>query len=118
MTKVILISVAIFTSIWGLLYLAMLPTVSDGARMGTLVKVTRKGLIIKTYEAELQYNDGGMQVWDFSIPTHGNFETAVNALASGDRVEVKYHEKIFVPFWVGDTDYLATNITPIGVKHE
>jgi hypothetical protein len=92
---------------------------SDGTRVGTLTKLSRKGYIFKTHEGQLM--TGGMtdgtgtfssQVWEFSVDDAN--QTAIDALnlsqKMGQRVAVHYEEKIFQLPWNGDTKYFVTSV--------
>lgn len=92
---------------------------SDGVRAGTMIKFSKKGYIFKTYEGQLNLgmilNEPNQNssptavasVWDFSVKA--NKEEVVNvlqeALLTGKRVKLYYHEKFFHLFFRGDTKY-------------
>lgn len=63
---------------------------SDGDRVGRIVKATRKGNVLKSYEVTMQVGNGGSQFVDMSVSDEAMF-TAVEAfLRSGRRVKVTY----------------------------
>ncbi|MCU0341430.1 MAG: hypothetical protein MUE30_16245 [Spirosomaceae bacterium] len=108
----------------GFLYYATFGYYSDGTRVGSLVKLSRKGYIFKTYEGELLV--GGMSEgtgtlnstnWLFSVD--GDNESVVNALnesqRTGQRVALHYEEKFFQLPWNGDTQYFVTSVELIPV---
>jgi hypothetical protein len=92
---------------------------SKGARAGTMIKFSQRGILIKTYEGELNLgmilnSDNAQQtsvanIWNFSV--HAGDEAVINtleeALLSGKRVKVKYHEKFVRIFLRGDTKYFV-----------
>lgn len=94
-------------------------TYSEGSRSGQLIKVTKKGFVFKTYEAQL--NMGGLRttqndglegnIWDFSIID----ETVVEKLniLEGKRVKVTYKERYKAMPWIGKTNYIATDVTEL-----
>ncbi|MFN4144203.1 MAG: hypothetical protein ACK4GN_00140 [Runella sp.] len=97
---------------------------SDGTRVGSLVKLSRRGYIFKTYEGQLMV--GGMSdgtgtfnstTWDFSV--HDSNKTAIEALElsqrTGQRVSVHYEEKFFQLPWNGDTKYFVVSVELIPV---
>jgi len=103
----------------GILYYVTFGYYSDGTRVGSLVKLSRKGYIFKTYEGQLMV--GGMSdgtgtfnstTWDFSVD--GDNETVVNALnesqRTGQRVALHYEEKFFNLPWNGDTKYFVISV--------
>jgi hemerythrin superfamily protein len=95
---------------------------SEGARAGTMIKFSKKGILIKTYEGELNLgmilnSDNGQQtsvanIWNFSV--HAKDKAVINtlqeALLSGKRVKVKYHEKFVRIFIRGDTKYFVYEV--------
>ncbi len=95
---------------------------SEGTRAGVPMKLSKRGVLFKTYEGQL--NVGGMTntpegaiptVWDFSIPK-ANDSVIVkmnDAIDHGKRVKVFYHEKYIRFFWRGDTKYYAYDIEVI-----
>ncbi len=86
---------------------------SDGYRDGTLIKFSRKGVIFKTYEGEL--NQGGIanstgtalanQIWRFSVKDDAVAEK-LNQLG-GKVVRLHYKEYVNNFIWEGETNYLV-----------
>jgi hypothetical protein len=91
-------------------------TYSDGARAGHLVKMTKKGVLFKTYEGQL--NLGGFQsdpqsgvmgnIWDFSVTKKDVF-TELQKF-EGKHIKVHYHERYRSFFWQGDTKYFVDKV--------
>ncbi len=93
---------------------------SEGARAGTLVKLSKKGYLFKTYEGELSQTlvvgdlssaSANSKLWEFSVNAN---DTALlsklnNALLTGHRIELNYEEKYIVFSWQGDTKYFITS---------
>jgi len=86
---------------------------SDGVKSGTLTKITKKGLIFKTYEGQLNLGgmvsngDGGMvaNVFNFSIKDEKLFkELQAN---QNSRVALKYNQYLNVPITVGSSNYIV-----------
>ena len=91
-------------------------TYSDGSRAGILIKVSRKGYVIKTYEGQLnlggvQMNDGQNMlgnIWEFSA---GSAEIYVKLQQyEGRQVKLHYKQKLKVMPWQGKTDYLVDHV--------
>ncbi|MBC7411906.1 MAG: 6-phosphogluconate dehydrogenase [Bacteroidia bacterium] len=93
---------------------------SQGMRAGTLIKLSKKGYLFKTWEGELSQpmNLGDQstaaltsKLWGFSV--NGNNEALVNqlneALLSGRRIKLNYEEKYIVFSWQGETKYFITS---------
>lgn len=89
---------------------------SDGYRAGTVIKLSRKGLIFKTYEGELNLgmgiHDAGSSVsvsnlWNFSVKSSDTECLAMldSAMLSGKRAKLHYREKFVAVPWRGDTKY-------------
>lgn len=89
---------------------------SDGYRAGTVIKLSRRGLALKTYEGQLNLGMGihdqntsvaVSNVWDFSVSgkealTLARLDTA---LMTGKRAKLHYREKFVILPWRGDTKY-------------
>lgn len=104
-----------------LMALAVFSNYSQGYRSGIIMKMSRKGYIIKTYEGQL--NTGGFSgdisggdmtsmIWDFSV--RGSEQQVIQkieeAVDNGKRVKLYYKEKYFkIPFW-GDTKYFVDSV--------
>jgi len=95
---------------------------SDGTRAGIPMKLSKKGVLFKTYEAQL--NVGGITnskegaiptVWDFSIPKSADsvITKLDDAIDQGKRVKIFYNEKYIKFFWRGDTEYYAYDVDVI-----
>ena len=92
---------------------------SEGARSGYVVKISRKGVIFKTNEGELNFGFpqvstgpgvNTQNIWNFSVP---NDEVALQiqkAAESGQKVTLFYKQKYKQLFFRGDTEYLVYKI--------
>jgi hypothetical protein len=89
---------------------------SDGYRAGTVIKLSRKGLIFKVYEGQLNLGMGIQDqhsqvavsnVWDFSVSPSDTaaLHALDTALMTGKRAKVHYREKFVKLPWRGDTKY-------------
>jgi hypothetical protein len=89
---------------------------SDGYRAGTVIKLSRKGLLFKTYEGQLNLgmgiNDGTgslsvSNIWAFSVRSKDTLALARldTAMMSGKRAKLHYREKFVKAPWRGDTKY-------------
>lgn len=92
---------------------------SDGLRAGQVIKLTKKGVIFKTYEGELNTmlmpstnSQGTMtpNVWNFSIQNKEIADRVMKASATGERLELYYKEKYFKFPWQGDTKYFVYEV--------
>ena len=119
--KVIGAALAGLVGILGVPYCASEINYSEGNRVGTIHKFSEKGYVFKTHEGQLGLEAGdstamGRGTWSFSVADKNLTQRVEAAMNSGERVRVTYEEKVWVPFWVGDTDYLVKDITIIRKK--
>lgn len=95
-------------------------TYSEGIRSGVVIKGSKKGIIFKTYEGQLNLLTFGAsknqnlvaETFDFSVPTseEGVIKDLEAVSLSGERVSLHYIEK-FISFpWRGDTKYLVIKV--------
>ncbi|MFA0962482.1 hypothetical protein AB9P05_11825 [Roseivirga sp. BDSF3-8] len=93
---------------------------SDGVRVGVPIKVSKRGVLIKTWEGQLNTGgfgsgtDGvGPTVWEFSVaPGDADevLEELNTAIENGHRVKLFYKEKYIKLFWLGDTEYFVYDV--------
>ncbi len=101
---------------------------STGYRAGLIMKMSERGIIMKTYEGQLNTGgfggDGGSgditsMIWDFSVhKTDKEVIAAIEqAVNHGRRVKLYYREKfIQIPF-LGDTKYFVYKVEEIQGTH-
>ncbi len=122
MLKVKFIAVLVVLALIGSVVFYFEGTYSDGFRAGTVVKLSSKGYVFKTYEGELNLGmvinqDPNSQasvnnVWDFSVSAKDTtvINALENALTSGQRVRLHYKEKYKALPWMGDTPYFIYKV--------
>jgi len=90
---------------------------SSGERAGTISKLSERGYIFKTNEGVL--NEGGYsgetgtltpRYWDFSAKQDSVVIKLKQALSTGERVTLIYHEKFLQFPWNGDTKYFIIDV--------
>ncbi len=89
-------------------------TYSEGTRSGNLIKVSKKGVVFKTIEGEL--NLGGVSIaeglegniWSFTVLD--DELTNVFKPYEGKKVKVHYKERYKTMPWLGDTNYIVTKV--------
>ena len=92
---------------------------SSGIRAGVPVKFSRKGVVFKTYEGEL--NVGGLTnspegaiptTWSFTVRRRDeDVQRAMEqAMTDHKRVKLHYDEKYVQLFWRGDTKYFVNRV--------
>ncbi|MGB0429013.1 MAG: 6-phosphogluconate dehydrogenase [Bacteroidia bacterium] len=99
---------------------------SDGFRSGTVVKLSKKGTMFKTYEGQLlsgglatgEGGDIASNLWDFSVEKGDTAVLkAIEAAVDGSyRVKLRYNEKYFKFFWRGETKYFVYKVEQVGDK--
>lgn len=112
-----------FIVIIGLAILAFLyfGTYSEGTRAGVIMKISKRGTIVKTWEGQMNLDTFGAvkdatnivtETFTFSIePGNQKLVDELNAAAlSGERVNLKYIERYIKIFWRGDTKVFAVGV--------
>lgn len=92
----------------------------EGVRAGTVLRLSKKGIIFKTYEGQLNLETFGalkgahpiMESFDFSVE---NDETEVlkeleEVALSGERVNLHYIKRYIIFPWRGDTKYFIVRV--------
>ena len=114
MKKVIAIVVIILLAIMAFFYFG---TYSEGVRAGSIIKISKRGTIFKTYEGQLNVNAFGAvkgkgtldESFEFSIPNEPELVEKIENL-TGKSVKLYYKEKYFLFPWLGETKYLVTDV--------
>lgn len=92
-------------------------TVSDGTRSGLLFKISRKGVVFKTFEGQLHLGGSAIMsdqsVWNFSVKNRETYEQLQQL--EGQNVRLYYKEVVDAFPWQGDTDYLIYKAEPAPV---
>ncbi len=88
---------------------------SEGQRQGYITKLSHKGLVLKTWEAQMQIGTGSMaalqEPFSFSIPS-GHDAQPVGELI-GEKVMIHYKQWIIQPYRNGETQYQMISIEQI-----
>ncbi len=110
MFKKIIIYITLFILLGFTIYIAFVYyfTFSDGIRSGELIKISHKGLLVKTWEGEISQGISGAKMFEFSVTD----EEVVEQLKEfqGQYVKVEYVERLDTFFWWGDTNYFVTKV--------
>jgi hypothetical protein len=94
---------------------------SDGERSGIVYKISEKGLMIKTWEGEMNVGIAGaadeshntataMRTWEFSVGDDDIAKQIEAAASKGGRITLHYKEPLVMGAWFGKTKYLVTGI--------
>lgn len=94
---------------------------SEGVRSGVLMKISKKGIVFKTHEGQLniggfdQGADASMSnVWEFSVTDEAVLQELEDAMDHSQRVKLHYKEKYMTLPWRGDTKYFVYEIEELG----
>ncbi len=83
---------------------------SEGFRAGKLIKLSKKGIVFKTWEGELSLGIGHDQRWAFSIePSKKEIREKLIDF-QGKNVRINYVERFWKIPWLGDTKYFAKDV--------
>jgi hypothetical protein len=96
---------------------------SEGYRQGVPTKISKRGVIIKTYEGTL--NVGGLTnssegaiptTWDFTVKKSADsvITKIDKAILGNRRLKLMYQEKYVHFFWLGDTKYFVYDVEVLG----
>ena len=112
MKKVLYLALAIIIALFALVYafIYYVPY-SEGVRSGELIKISRKGVVAKTWEGEISQGISGAQIFAFSVLDKD--QAVIEKLKAYQReyVKLNYVERYYTFFWLGDTKYFITNVT-------
>ncbi len=100
---IVLISAAYFTFIYYATY-------SDGYRSGELIKITRKGVLFKTWEGKISQGVAEEQHFEFSVESKNKKVIELLKEFQGHQVNLTYKERFGTFPWMGDTKYYVTQV--------
>lgn len=96
----------------------------EGIRAGVVLRISKKGMMFKTYEGQLNLQTFGalkganpiMESFDFSV--EGSDQEVIRDLQavalSGERVNLHYIKRYATFPWRGDTKYFITKVERLG----
>jgi hypothetical protein len=117
--KILLITLTVLILVTVITFLIFNYTYSEGSRAGVVIKFSKRGYVLKTYEGEL--NMGGMGnlsqtaqmnlIWNFSVRDKAVADTLMKL--EGRKVSLHYKEVIKNMPWQGDTKYFVDQVNVI-----
>lgn len=111
MKKILAIIFALFTvgflSYFTFIYYV---SVSEGIRSGELIRLSHKGIVVKTWEGELSQGISGAQIFKFSVLDSDKEVIEQMKTLQGQYVKLTYVEKYRTFFWWGETRYFIKTI--------
>ena len=120
--KVILIAIVLMGIAF--LTLGQWGVYDEGVRAGTVLRISKKGMIFKTYEGQLNVQTFGSfrgqnpitEAFDFSVSA-ADMEVVAElqeVALSGERVNLHYVARYAAFPWRGDTRYFITKVERVG----
>ena len=85
-------------------------TFSEGYRAGELVKISKKGMVFKTWEGKL--SQGVSEELQFNFSVEKSDKEIIEKLKEyqGEKVKVTYIERFGTFIWMGDTKYYVKEV--------
>lgn len=89
---------------------------SEGSRVGTVTKFSKKGILFKTWEGELSTYAKGkaatamINTFEFTVKDSNIINEIQQAMNNGIDVTLYYEEKFIIFPWEGDTKYFITKV--------
>ncbi len=110
--KKILALILIGITVIAFLYYAFIYFIpySEGVRSGELIKISYKGVLVKTWEGEISQGISGAQIFSFSIEDKEKKVIEDLQKYQGSYVKVHYKERFGTFFWLGDTKYFIIKV--------
>lgn len=92
----------------------------EGIRAGTMLRISKKGMLFKTYEGQLNLQTFGalkganpiMEAFDFSVEGDESqvIKSLEEAALTGERVNLHYIKRYTTFPWRGDTKYFIVRV--------
>ncbi len=100
----------------------------EGVRAGTVLRISKMGIVFKTYEGQLNLETFGAlrgaspiaEAFDFSVEP-GNTEVIKElqqVALTGERVNLHYKKRYLTFPWRGDTKYFITKVERVGTGQD
>ena len=120
--RVVLVAILVFAI--SFLCLAYWGVYDEGVRAGTVLRISKKGMIFKTYEGQLNVETFGaikgahpiMEAFDFSVSNEDErvIKDLESVALSGERVNLHYVSRYVAFPWRGDTKYFIVRVERLG----
>ena len=88
-------------------------TYSEGYRAGQLVKISKRGMIFKTWEGRLSQGVSEEQQFNFSFQKGDKEVIEKLKDLQGKRVRLTYIERFGTFFWLGDTNHYVKEVEEV-----
>ncbi|MEW5675139.1 6-phosphogluconate dehydrogenase [Flavobacterium enshiense] len=90
---------------------------SEGVRAGELIKISKKGVLMKTWEGEISQGISGAQIFSFSVMDKDQQVIDDLVRYQGKHVKLTYIERYITFPWWGDTHYFITKVEKEASPH-
>lgn len=111
MRKVLVIIISIALIVLALYYaFVYYVPYSEGVRSGELIKISRKGVLVKTWEGEISQGISGAQIFSFSVLDKDQEVIQKLKDFQGEYVKLYYIERYTTFIWLGDSHYFITAV--------
>jgi len=88
-------------------------TFSEGYRSGELIKISKRGMLFKTWEGRLSQGVSEEQQFNFSVESKDKDVLEKLKDLQGSRVKLTYIERYGTFFWLGDTKYYVKEVEKV-----
>jgi hypothetical protein len=85
-------------------------TFSEGYRAGELIKISKRGVLFKTWEGRLSQGVSEEQQFNFSVQRTDKEVLEKLKEYQGERVKVTYIERFGTFVWMGETKYYIKDV--------
>lgn len=85
-------------------------TFSEGYRAGELIKISKRGMVFKTWEGRLSQGVSEEQQFNFSVEKGDKEIIEKLKEYQGEKVKVTYIERFGTFVWMGDTKYYVKEV--------
>jgi len=109
-TYSIITIIIVLTAYFSFIYFV---TYSEGYRAGQLVKISKKGLVFKTWEGRLSQGVSEEQQFNFSVQKSDDKIIEKLKKLQGKRVKLTYIERFGTFFWLGDTKHYVKEVEEV-----
>lgn len=96
----------------------------EGVRAGTVLRISKKGILFKTHEGQLNLDTFGalrganpiMEAFDFSVENDEEevLKDLQDVALTGERVNLHYVKRYVIFPWRGDTKYFIVKVERVG----
>jgi hypothetical protein len=115
--RILLIALLIGIAVFSFLYFG---TIEEGVMAGKVLRISRKGIVFKTYEGKLNLETFGAlkgaspisESFDFSVESDQEnvIQDLEQVALSGERVNLKFVKRYVAVPWRGDTKYFIIEV--------